>query len=199
MEHEKNLSSQESLAIISRMIRTAQHDIRDNSFYYLVWGWLVLIASLGNFALMQMNYDHPELPWSILMPLGGIFTGIYSYRQKKQKRVKTYLDEVMQYVIIAFLVSLFTVLIFMLKLGLSTYPMVMMVYGIWLFVSGGILKFQPLIIGGIINWILAIASFFVAFEMQLLLLASAVFLGYIIPGHLLKNKFRNQHLSATAV
>jgi len=199
MEQEKQLTGQESLDVISRMIRTAQHDIHDSSFYYLVWGWLVFIASTSNFILMKSGFENPFIPWAILMPLGGIVTGIYSYKQKRQQRVKTYIDDVMKYVLIAFLVSLFTVLLFMSKLELATYPMVMMIYGIWLFISGGALRFNPLIYGGIINWALGIASFFVGFEMQLLLLALAVLLGYIIPGHLLKNKFRNQSVSTAAI
>ncbi len=199
MEQEKNLTGQESLEVISRMIRTAQHDIHDSSFYYLIWGWLVFIASTSNFLLMKASYQDPFIPWAILMPLGGIVTGIYSYKQKRQQRVKTYIDDVMKYVLIAFMVSLFTVLLFMSKLELATYPMVMMVYGMWLFISGGALRFQPLIYGGVINWAPGIASFFVPFEMQLILLALAVLLGYIIPGHMLKNKFRNQAVAATAV
>ncbi len=199
MEQEKNLTGQESLEVISRMIRTAQHDIQDSSFYYLIWGWLVFIASTSNFLLMKADFQDPFIPWAILMPLGGIVTGIYSYRQKRQQRVKTYIDDVMKYVLIAFMVSLFTVLLFMSKLELATYPMVIMVYGMWLFISGGALRFQPLIYGGVINWALGIASFFVPFEMQLILLALAVLLGYIIPGHMLKNKFRSQSMAATTV
>jgi len=67
----------------------------------------------------------------------------------------------------------------------------MMVYGIWLFISGGTIRFKPLMIGGIINWILAMAAFFVSFDQQLLLLALAVLLGYIIPSYLFKKKFAN--------
>ena len=76
------------------------------------------------------------------------------------------------------------------KLQLNTYPMVLMVYGLWLFISGGAIKFKPLIIGGIINWLIGIISFFVPFDLQLLLLAAAVLLGYIIPGYMLKAKFQ---------
>src|SRR5688572_649186 len=192
METEKNLTQQESIEVISRMIRTAQNDIQDGSFYYLVWGWLVFIASAAHFVLLKAAYELNFLPWVILMPLGGIVTGIYSYRHERKKKVHTYIDEVMKYVIISFLVSLFIVLLFMSKLGLATYPMVMIIYGIWLFISGGALKFQPLIFGGIINWALGITAFFFEFETQLLLLGTAVLLGYIIPGHMLKSKYRSQ-------
>ena len=198
MEQEKNLTQQESLDVISRMIRTAQNDIKDDSFYYLIWGWLVFIASLSNFILMNSDFAMPFLPWVILMPLGGIVTGIYSYKNERHQKVKTYIDDMTKYALIAFLVSLGIVLFFQSKLGLATYPLVMMVYGIWLFISGGAIKFRPLIIGGIVNWVLGIVAFFVNFEMQLLVLAFAVLLGYIIPGHMLKNKYRNHSASTVA-
>lgn len=188
MENEKQLTELESIAVIQRMIKTVNNDLEDDSFYFLLWGWLVFIASIGHFILMSLNYSNPSLVW-LLMPLGGIISGIYGYRQNKNKKVKTYIDELMGYVLIAFLVSLFIVLFLMNKLGLNCYPLVMMVYGTWLFISGGASKFKPFIYGGIINWILCIIGFFVTFNIQLLLLAGAVLLGYIIPGHLLKSKY----------
>ena len=114
----------------------------------------------------------------------------YLIWQGKQQRVQSYINEMMKYVLIAFLVSLFFVLVSMSKLGLATYPMVMLIYGMWLFVSGGALKFKPLIIGGIINWILAVAALFAMFQNQLIILAAAVLLGYIIPRHMLRLKFK---------
>jgi hypothetical protein len=64
----------------------------------------------------------------------------------------------------------------------------MLIYGTWLFISGGALKFRPLIFGGIINWVIGAIAFFADFEQQLILLALAVLLGYILPGHLLKSR-----------
>ena len=55
-------------------------------------------------------------------------------------------NEVMKYVIISFMGSLFVVLFFVGKLGLSTYSLVMLIYGVWLLISGGAIKFRPHII-----------------------------------------------------
>ncbi len=183
---------QESLELIHKMISSAKRDFEDDSFHYLLWGWLVFIACFLQFTMMKLDPSYSNFGWMILMPAGGIASMIYGYRQGKKQRIKTYTDEILKYVLIAFLVTLFTVLLFMSKLGLMAYPLVMMVYGIWLFTSGGIIQFKPLIIGGILNWILGIISAFVLFETQLVLLALAVLLGYIIPGHLLKKKFHDK-------
>jgi hypothetical protein len=132
------------------------------------------------------------------MPLGGLLTFWYS-RKHKGSGVKSYILDLMKYVWISFMVSLFVVLFFQQKLGNSTYPMVLLVYGIWLFVSGGALQFRPLIIGGIINWVLAGTAFFFDSEYQLLFLSTAVVLGYIIPGYLLKAKYRNEKKQASVL
>jgi hypothetical protein len=189
METEKTMNSEESIQLIQRMINTAKENIEDESFYYLFWGWLVFTACAMNYILIEISYPHNWIGWMILMPLGGIVTMIYGYKQEKKKKVHSYINDIMKYVLIAFLVSLLTVLFFMGKLGPATYPLVMIIYGIWLFISGGAIKFKPLIWGGIVNWVLAIAAFFAGFEQQLILLALAVLLGYIIPGHLLKRKY----------
>jgi hypothetical protein len=168
----------------------------DNSFYYLLWGWLVFAASLSHFIILRTeSFSHPEIVW-MLMPVGGIMTALYSIRKKRNKHAKTYVDEFMKYVLIAFLVCLLISLFLQGKLQLNTYPVVLMVYGFWLFISGGAIKFKPLVIGGVINWLCAVAAFFVAFDMQLLLLATAVLLGYIIPGYMLRTKHQKQTHSA---
>ena len=93
---------------------------------------------------MMVDYDKPWLAW-MLMIVGGVISAFKGIKEDRHQRVKTYIDSFMNYVLVAFLVSLFLVLLNMQHLGLSTYPMVMMVYGIWLFVSGGVLEFRPLI------------------------------------------------------
>jgi len=191
MENDKLNSSEESIELIQRMIKSAQHDIEDDSFYFLLWGWAVFFACVLNFVLMKLGSAYPFIGWMILMPLAGVVTAVYGSKKERKSKVKSYVDSLMKYVLISFLVSLFMVLFFMGKLGLNTYPMVMMVYGFWLFISGGALKFKPLIIGGIINWVLAAISFFLFFEFQLIVLGIAVLLGYIIPGYMLKSKFKN--------
>lgn len=190
METEKTMSSEESILLIRRMIHTAKEELEDSSFYYLLWGWLVFTACVIHFILIKISFQMEGIGWMILMPLGVIISSIYGYRQGKKQRIYSYISDIIMYVLIAFIVSLFIVLFFWKKLGLATYPMVMLIYGIWLFVSGGALKFRPLIIGGIINWTLAITALFFEFEQQLIILAIAVLLGYIIPGHMLRLKYR---------
>lgn len=198
METEKNITEKEGLDIINKMIASAKNELDDDSYHYLLWGWLVFIASAGHYILLEMSYDKPWLGWAILMPLGGLLSMLYGMKQGKARKVTSYVDEVMKYVLIAFLVSLVIVLFFMGKLESYTYPLIMVIYGVWLFVSGGALRFKPLVASGIINWVIGIITFFVNFKWQLVLLAIAVLLGYIIPGYMLKARFKKQQQHSIA-
>ncbi len=44
---EESFSPEESLKLISSMIRTAKSNFYDSSRYYLLWGYAVILASLA--------------------------------------------------------------------------------------------------------------------------------------------------------
>ena len=191
---QKELSQQESLQIIQEMISATKKRISHNGFHYLLWGWLVLAAALSQYVLIvffesELNF----LPWIILMPLGGIITGIVDSRQKKKMKVKTYVNKFLSYLWIAMGIALFIVIFLMGKFSVTvSYPIIILLYGVGVFVSGGALNFKPLIIGGIGCFVISLASAFFKFEIQLLLISLAVIVGYIIPGFILKARFKNE-------
>ena len=187
---EKPLTGPESLHLIQQMILAAKEDLSDRSFDYLFWGWLVLAAALGNYALLLADYARPWLPWA-LMPLGSIIVFVYHYRQEKQRTVHTAVGEFLGF----FWTGMAVVLVMVLGFGMAhgwqlAYPLLIGLYGLGTFVSGGALRFRPLVYGGAACWLLATGAFLASFPTQLLLLAAAVVVAYIIPGHLLKARFR---------
>lgn len=192
---EKPINEKESLLIIEQMITSVKKDIKDDGFYFLLWGWLVFIAAIIHYVLLAINFKHHYIAWPVLMPLGGIIHLFYAIRQEKKVKVKTYVDDFLSYLWGAFLISLLILLGFMPYISYEkAYPLIIMLYGIGTFVTGGALRFPPLIIGGIVCWIITIGAFFVKFDFQLLLLAMAILISYIIPGHILKAKYKNGNL-----
>lgn len=179
-----------SLSVIEEMINKTKERYSDSGFLYLLWGYLVVIAALLHYVLMQTSYSYSFIGWAILMPLGGIVSMVYSVKENKKNYVKTYTDDVMKYTWLAFGFLLAIILLFMGRLGLNTYPLVMVAYGVPTFISGGVLKFRPLIIGALLSVTIGIISFNFTFDIQLLLLCASILVAYIIPGHML----RIQHL-----
>ena len=192
---EKEMTQQESLDLIQEMILTAKKSVRDNGFFYLLWGWLVIIASLSDYTLQRMEIDNHGIVWAVLMTGGGIASAVYGRKMSKAQKVKTHIDILMSYLWGAFGVSLFIILFFSIKTGISPCPPLLVLCGIGTFVSGGVLKFKPLIIGGILFWLFSIITFSVDVHYHLLIYSLAIFIGYLIPGYILKREFNKENKS----
>lgn len=54
------------------------------------------------------------------------------------------------------------------------------------FISGAIIRYTPLRWAGAACWAISIASLFVEFDMQLLLMALASVVAFIIPGYMIR-------------
>ena len=79
MKNPNILNPIESLNLISNTINQTKENIKDQSFYFLVWGWLVTIASFTHYLLLSYtDFLHSYLTWIIIMPIGWILTIIYS-------------------------------------------------------------------------------------------------------------------------
>jgi hypothetical protein len=186
-----NLTQDQSLKIIYEMIETSKNNLKDNSFFYLLWGWLVLAASLIHFALLYVPYKYAFLPWPILMTAGAIASAVAGYRIGSKSKVMTHVDKMIIYLWYGFLIVV-TTLIVMTVLGFMTWgvtnPIIISMYGLGTFVSGGALKFKPLIIGGIGAWVIAVIAFMVPMQYVLLLTALSIVIAYLIPGYMLKAK-----------
>jgi hypothetical protein len=179
--------------LIAEMINTARREFNNNSFIYLLWGWSVCIASLVQYVLLMVQSPYNGIAWAILMPLALVAQLVYMVRSKKKERVKTHMDRIMDYVWIAVGVSLGIVLFSQVAMQLNTFPVLILLYGIGTFISGGIMNQKVMMAGAICCWVIAIIAFYVKFEYQLLLLSLSLVLAYIIPGHILMKRFR-QHV-----
>ncbi len=182
----------QQLKVIETMIANAKGELQEDAFSYLLWGYLVLGAAVIHFSLMMLtNFPYPYLSWAVLMPLGGIVSLIYGYKEEKNRRVTTYIDKFLKFLWLGFVISLIIgILISAQYSWMAIFPIVMLVYGLALFVTGSIIQFKPLTVGGLINWLCALVAVFVPFVWQFALLGFAVIAGYIVPGHLLKSQKR---------
>ncbi|MCB0806457.1 MAG: hypothetical protein KDC05_11715 [Bacteroidales bacterium] len=185
------MTEKESLRIIHEMIATSKGNLKDNSFFYLLWGWLVLIASLSHFILEQFKYDQPYLVWPLLMGTGAVVSVIAGIRIGKKAKVVTLVDRSIMYLWWSFLVVIMIVLLMASLQKISwvgSNVLIMSMYGLGTFVSGGLLKFKPLMIGGIAAWILALVALFVDPSWVMLLIAASIIIAYLVPGYMLKSK-----------
>lgn len=191
MEKEKQLSNEESLKIITSMITQAKVNIRQGSFHLLFWGWLIFFCSLSEYLLYQFaGYVHSYYVWLFVIP-GVLVSMIYGFMTGRRAKLTTYADMLYMWTWMAFLITAVVLFILMMDRMQSFAPFILMLAGLPTFLSGIILKFKPLVIGGIIFWAMSIASNFLGADLANLAMPVAVISGYLVPGYLLKRKTKN--------
>lgn len=195
MEKESGISHLEGLEIIQSMINRAKDKFSENGHLYLLWGWTVFLCSVTQFILLSYtSFEYHYMVWMSCWVV-AIYQSVYMARRKKREQVRTYTDDIVGYVWLAFVVAMFLMgFLFGSVLGDQYYKMVspgfLVLYGIPTFLSGIILRFKPLVIGGISCWALSILCLFVPPNFQLLFLSAAMLVAWIIPGYLLRSKYK---------
>ncbi len=187
---QESFSAQDSLKVIQTMIEKSKQNISDQSHYFLLWGWAAFIGFTGQYILkvILLNPYHYHIWW--ISAVCFIITIVFTIKQSKIIKATTYTEDNMgslwSGLSIAFIVSciIFT------KIGWQNcYPFFMVLYGTGTFISGKLLRFMPLVAGGIASFLLGAISVWVNGDLQILLAAGAILFSYIIPGHLLHQKY----------
>ncbi len=182
----ENLTAQQSLDLISTMIKQTQSNLTQNSIYFLLWGWVIAICNLGMYLLMRFtDFQYPYAIWLLTIP-AWIITIIIGSKQSKSSMIKTHLDSINMWLWIALGISICPTIFFGAKIGWMINAVVLMPVGLCTFVSGILLRFKPLIFGGIIIWIAGALCYLVAPIDQYLVGALAMILGYLVPGYMLR-------------
>ncbi len=190
MPQEEELSREQSLEIIHQMINRAKTNFTDNGIGWLLWGSMIFLASVATYILILFDYPNLFIGWNIFGLIAVVMLA-YDFLKKKRPVVRTYVDDVLRWVDIGFTVCLFIII---LSINISVGPnngfgYFLMLYGFLMIIQGGALHFKPLIMGAIVNWIGAIGIFVNNdFKYDMLITAGAVFIGYIIPGLILRAK-----------
>lgn len=194
------MSEQESLSIIQQMIQAAKNEQRDNGKGWIIWGWLLFLASILTYVNQRYDWFNTFFFWN-LFGLATMILLAYQIIQnrfaKRSYRVKTYTNDLFKKLNGGFFICLMLI-IFSMNIGIPDFSvppvkgfaLLLVLYGFWILIYGAVLNFKPSIIGAYITWAFAIASLFVErFDWTMLLHATAVLCGYIIPGHIAYREF----------
>ena len=186
------------MQLIESMINRSKDKFAEDGYMYLVWGWLVLGCSLLQFILLHiLQYAQHYIVWLATIP-AFIYQYFYISKKHKQQTVVTYTDYIIGFVWITFaiVIVLLGFLIGMLTSGdyyTHIIHILLAVYGMPVFLTGIIIRFRPLILGGIACWVLCIISTFIKiYDYQFLLIPLAMLLAWVIPGYLLRAKYKSQ-------
>lgn len=186
---EQELTPSESLKLIETMISQAKRSFHRQSYYFLLWGVLLIAAMLFNYFMALRGSEIGGFAWPVIGIVGGILSFMHGAKEGRTKTVPTAMDRVIMWLWVSFVI---TMLITMFSSGYSDHSMqigsIIVLTGLPTFVTGQLMRFRPLILGGVLFWVLGAVSYFAPMSVTVWLYIAAIFFGYLVPGYLLKRQ-----------
>ena len=207
---EKQLTERESLALITEMINKAKDSYYDTGLSAMMWGIVIAVCSLVRLSELQFGYELPiDIYWLTIVAI--VPQVLISIREKKERKVKTYDDIYMDYLWLAFGISI-ALLIVIMNVIFNAWPVVgkdltptgqripgfyefvaplfLLLYGIPTFVTGAACKFKPMLWGGLLCWVCCVITLFTHVRIDLLLTALSAIAAWFIPGIIMQKEYR---------
>jgi hypothetical protein len=199
---EKKLSGEESLLLIQQMIQVAKDEHREKGDGWLIWGWLLFVASIASCIMSYAKLGrYIGWVWLGMLAVGLVVYAIGHLQKQKREKVQTYVQELLNKIESGFFISLFAI-VASIYIGNSNFSFgyFYILYAFWMFIHGSAIRFRPLIIGAWVNWAAAIAIFLIKdFKYDMMISALAVLVGYLIPGYMLRAEHRKKMQSSDRI
>lgn len=189
------LTPEESLLLISKTIEDAKKRFEANGHILVFWGTLTIIIFGSQLILSLLElYKYTMYP-VYLFPLGTIYMIYVWIKEKKKNLPKTIIGNLlgtmgwvigMNLMVMGFL--------FTNKLGEATAPVFLILMAMFIIVAGISIKFKPLTIGGVLLNLIGLGTFFFDIDYHGFSMMLGMVVGLIIPGLLLNNTRRKDHV-----
>ncbi|MDH6310777.1 MFS family permease [Dysgonomonas sp. PFB1-18] len=200
---EKNFTKQESLNLINEMIAQAKNNIQKGSANTMIFaGYTVAVIAILNFILLEMGTLAYKAFWIWLLTIPmsvGCF--IISRRIDRKSLVRTHVDKIVSTIWITFFYSvvLFLACVFGFALLYNGWmltvlitPVILIMMGAAQYITAVTSRFRPFRIGAIVFWIGALICIVFPLvtdlNLQFIVLAICMILGFVVPGHILNSK-----------
>jgi len=191
---DKILNEKESLELISKMIRNSQQKIKQgNGLTFLIFGYTTLAISLLVYYLLKTTENNwYNLVWLGIPVIGFIL--LYFFKKDKPKYAKTYIDRVVNNVWTVIGSAVFLVSFTAGFVRIPVLPILILLLGIATAITGLVIKFRPVVIGGVLGIISFVLPFVMFGYEQVLIYGICVFVMMVIPGHILNYKGRKANV-----
>jgi len=189
-EKETQLSGEESLKLISEMIGKAKRSYITKGIASIVWGILIVVCSLLTWAQVQYQFHLGFDVW-LLVLVAVIPQIFFSIKEKRQKTFVGHDEITMRFVWTTFGICIFILSFYSSRFHTDDITsLFMMMYGIPTFITGGIFKFKPMILGGVICWGLSVGSMYTPLSTDMLFMAACGLFAWLLPGIILWNRYK---------
>jgi hypothetical protein len=188
-----NLTPAESFDLIQKHISNFKMNYKGNAEIFLLWGWIMSLASLSHFAITKYLIFKEAYEQMISFSIGNyivfVFIGFiieYFMNRNRNKKVFSHLDDFSNILWKVTGASIPVTIFLCIKLQVPPPPFFLLIMGSATTITGLLIKFKPVIIGGIGFFLFSMASSFVTNENTLLIMGAAIICCYLVPGYFLK-------------
>ena len=179
-------SKEEQIEVISKVINSTKENLKPLSVNFIFWGSLIVVMSLMHYSIPQfIQYTEYSslLFWTILPILGMIFTIIYNIKIRKILGYETYLNRVIKIIWGIFNLSWLVIVVISSLNGINNpVPEILFLLSTTLLTTGIIIKFKPIVIGGLLLMLFTVYIKFNPNINFLIVNIIGVSLGMLVPG-----------------
>ena len=164
--HEHDFDEKKSMQIIHEMLQVSKRKFQSDRILMIVWGWIMSVHYITIYILeiTDPNYNlKRNLKYLVtgLIFLGFAFTVYYIFTQRK--KVQTYIGVSLRYVWLGMFFSMVLVNVIQFRVLQEVnfelqHPVFMVIIAFATVVTGGILRYNLVIMGGICFGLLALAA-----------------------------------------
>lgn len=192
MEYKKS-ELEKSISTIENAFKLVKNEKNDAGYYLSLWGGLVFLYSLILFIAFSLKItvltNIANYAW-IVFPFGGLLSILHSRKTEKRENHKLLFERLYLYVWSGTGIGFVLILLFdQTNDPSSILPFYILLFGLASFITGGVSKFKPSLIGGIICCVIAaIAMIYPVLKIQFLLAALGALFSALIPGLIMNRK-----------
>ena len=108
---EKHISEQESLQLITEMIQKAKRSFHESGTSSILWGTVIAVCGLVRFAELQWDFYIGFDVW--LLALAAVIPQVFiTLRERRQRRVLTHNEAVLNHVWLVYSISIFALVFY---------------------------------------------------------------------------------------
>jgi len=194
------MEAKEEIRVIREMLEKTRRSAADSGTFFLAWGFLIILAVIGNYALaFAEKYSWIWLNWILFPGIGVIFSCLYWGRKEKKSGMKTYASTAAGYLGIGCGVAFIFVGLVLPAFKVYSWGVIALlvsaVWGTYLFTVGGIFDWALLKWCGIISWAVAFGMIFIDEKYRALVFIPLILIGCILPGFIMRSQYRKEPLS----
>ncbi len=194
MSLQEKMSPQESLAIIQNMIQDARDRFSESGHIYVFWGGFIFILALAQYILLQTPYAWANYYPYFLTPLGSLYSARYYGKKKPASKSQNRISRLIQQLWIVISINILLLAFFFFwALQTALIPIILILSGIGVILSGTSLQERIIIFAGIGSNVLGFLAFWVELDTQPLVLAIAALISYFLPGLRLRQQYKRHH------